>query len=58
MDIKRVIGIGWDVGGWMGNKQGVAAVAWKVGSEELEWLGTPNQFFLPIGSLLSTQMLI
>jgi predicted nuclease with RNAse H fold len=58
MDFKRVIGIGWDVGGWMGNKQGVAAVMWKVGSQELEWLGTPTQFSLPIGSLFSTQMLI
>ena len=58
MDFKRVIGIGWDVGGWMGNKQGVAAVMWKVGCEEFKWLGTPNQFSLPVGSLLSPQMLI
>ena len=37
-----VLGVGWDVGGWIGNKQAVALAEWKGNSAQ--WLGTPRCF--------------
>jgi hypothetical protein len=37
-----VLGIGWDVGGWMGHGQAVAAVEW--GDVSPRWLGSPASF--------------
>jgi hypothetical protein len=36
---QPVLGIGWDVGGWIGRKQAVALAEWKDHSGK--WLGTP-----------------
>lgn len=38
--VDRIIGIGWDVGGWMGGKHGIAVAQWTVGSDKLQWLGS------------------
>lgn len=38
--MDRVIGVGWDVGGWMGGKHGIAVAQWTVGSEKIQWLGS------------------
>jgi len=39
---QPVLGIGWDVGGWIGRKQAVAVAEWKESS--VRWLGTPMCF--------------
>ena len=44
MKKTSVLGIGWDVGGWMGKKQGVAAV--RLGADGLHWVGRPTAFQL------------
>jgi hypothetical protein len=36
-----VLGVGWDVGGWVGKKQGVAVIG-----DDLRWLETPTCFSL------------
>lgn len=53
MIIKRIIGIGWDVGGWMGDKQGLAVVQWDLGSDKLVWLGKPSQTTIPVGTMFT-----
>lgn len=42
-----VLGIGWDVGGWMGSRQGVAVARLDTGSDKLSWVGRPATFALP-----------
>lgn len=42
---RVIVGLGWDVGGWMGKKQGIAAVQWNRG--EVRWLYTPKTTKLP-----------
>ena len=42
--LRRVLGIGWDVGGWRGNGQGIAVVEWADNSPQ--WLGSPTSFSL------------
>ncbi|WP_221564865.1 DUF429 domain-containing protein [Alkalihalobacillus sp. TS-13] len=37
-----LLGIGWDVGGWMGTKQGIAACTFNTQSKELQWIGKPK----------------
>lgn len=44
----QVIGLGWDVGGWLGRKQGAAAIGWSP-NDGLRWLGQPASFRLPGG---------
>ena len=43
--VPEVIGLGWDVGGWLGRKQGAAAVAWSA-ERGIWWLGQPTAFRL------------
>ncbi len=50
---QRIVAIGWDVGGWMGNKQGIAALSWVPGEKEIQWLGTPKSISLPRDAMLS-----
>jgi predicted nuclease with RNAse H fold len=38
---SKVLGIGWDVGGWMGSKQGVAAASFDIDTRQFEWIGEP-----------------
>ena len=40
--MKPTLGIGWDVRGWLGKQQAVAAVTWS--GTELRWLGKPHLF--------------
>jgi hypothetical protein len=43
---RSVVGIGWDVGGWMGKKNAVAIAHWKP-SANVEWIGKPSVFLIP-----------
>ena len=36
---KMLIGLGWDVGGWQGKKQGFAVAVWD--GMNIEWKGSP-----------------
>lgn len=58
MDVKRIIGIGWDVGGWAGGKQGIAVVQWNIGSNCLDWMGKPCQITIPVGSMLTPDYIV
>ena len=39
---QPVLGVGWDVGGWIGRKQAVAIAEWN--DHSAQWLGTPMRF--------------
>ena len=39
---QPVLGVGWDVGGWIGRKQAVAIAEWK--DHSAQWLATPTRF--------------
>jgi len=43
--LKQIIGLGWDVGGWLGKNHGIAAVEWK--NNEIKWLSLPIATCLP-----------
>ena len=43
--MKRIIGLGWDVGGWLGKNHGIAVVEWQ--NDELKWLSFPVATRLP-----------
>jgi predicted nuclease with RNAse H fold len=43
--MKPILGVGWDVGGWCGSKQAVAAVLCK--GHRVRWLGAGSTFSLP-----------
>ncbi|MDO2949818.1 DUF429 domain-containing protein [Aeromonas simiae] len=45
MRMFDAIGLGWDVGGWQGQSQAIAAVGWRRG-EPLQWLGISTAFRL------------
>lgn len=55
---NKILSIGWDVGGWMGNKQGIAAVLWTIGDSDIEWLGIPVETAIPKGSIFTPDYLI
>jgi hypothetical protein len=40
--MTKLLGIGWDVGGWMGSKQGIAAATYDLDSRHFEWIGLPR----------------
>ncbi|WP_408006262.1 hypothetical protein ACJROX_16265 [Pseudalkalibacillus sp. A8] len=40
--MARILGLGWDVGGWMGSKQGIAACQFDTLSNEFKWVGQPQ----------------
>jgi hypothetical protein len=42
--MANVLGIGWDVGGWIGRKQGVAVATFC--RDGLQWRGQPRAFRL------------
>ncbi|ALC90309.1 hypothetical protein AM500_11320 [Bacillus sp. FJAT-18017] len=58
MKYSRVIGIGWDVGGWLGNNHGVAACVWEEGMGSVEWIGSPSSIALPEDRLLRIPELV
>nr|WP_240503560.1 DUF429 domain-containing protein [Natranaerobius trueperi] len=51
-----MIGIGWDVGGWMGSNHGIAVCKWKHNS--FHWLGKLKEVSIPKRSLISFNDLI
>ena len=50
---RAVLCLGWDVGGWMGGKQGAAAVLWDPASPSVQWVATPRDFRLKAGTHLT-----
>ncbi|QQK76145.1 DUF429 domain-containing protein [Salicibibacter cibarius] len=54
----KSIGIGWDVGGWMGNNHGVAICEWDPATNTIDWIGTPTEIAIPENENLSLQYLI
>lgn len=57
MVIDTVIGIGWDVGGWMGSNHGVAVCVWERRTNQIRWLGKAAEISIPAQSLLSLKQL-
>lgn len=49
---NRVIGIGWDVGGWMGTNHGVAICEWEKEENTVHWLGEPREISIPKDGVL------
>ncbi len=37
----KLLGLGWDVGGWMGTKQGIAACQFETHTNKFKWIGQP-----------------
>ncbi|AXF57672.1 DUF429 domain-containing protein [Salicibibacter kimchii] len=54
----KVIGIGWDVGGWLGSNHGVAICEWDSTKQTIEWKGAPTEISIPNSGRLSLQQLI
>ena len=44
MSERPILGVGWDVGGWVGGKQGVAALTWD--DSRVQWCAEPVTFRL------------
>ncbi|MGD7045773.1 hypothetical protein [Jeotgalibacillus proteolyticus] len=57
MSFDRVIGIGWDAGGWMGSNHGIAICQWERRTNQIKWIGAPAEISLPVQSLLSIKEL-
>lgn len=51
----KFIGIGWDVGGWMGSNHGLAICEWNMGEKAVHWIGTPTEISLPQNNLLTIE---
>lgn len=45
MATNKVVGIGWDVGGWMGGNHGLAAAIWE--NDTIRWIGKPRNAAIP-----------
>lgn len=58
LNYKHILSLGWDVGGWMGNKHGFALVRWTKGNNELEWLGNPIATRIPQDCLFNPKRII
>ncbi|WP_088035472.1 DUF429 domain-containing protein [Evansella clarkii] len=58
MNYTKVIGIGWDVGGWMGTNHGIAVCSWDTASKKVSWHGTPFETGLPDSGILSLDKLL
>ncbi len=43
----RYIGIGWDVGGWMGNGNAFAVASWDSEAKRLDWMMEPSCILIP-----------
>lgn len=56
--MTRFIGVGWDVGGWMGKNHGIAVCEWDNVSETVHWSIKPVAISLPEGELLSLSQLL
>jgi len=50
---KKIISIGWDVGGWMGDNHGLAISSGDLIEGTLSWLGEPTELGIPSGSTFS-----
>ncbi|PPA69087.1 DUF429 domain-containing protein [Jeotgalibacillus proteolyticus] len=58
MAFSKVIGLGWDVGGWMGNNHGVAMCQWDRRTNEISWSGKAAEISIPDRGLLTLDHLI
>ncbi len=50
--MDSIISIGWDVGGWLGSKQGIAICKWDPHLDTIEWI-SPNELSLPAKELFT-----
>jgi hypothetical protein len=50
LNYEYIVGVGWDVGGWMGSNHGAAVARWRVGAQSIEWLGIPAELSIPVGA--------
>ncbi|TDL31064.1 DUF429 domain-containing protein [Jeotgalibacillus sp. S-D1] len=57
MIFDTVIGIGWDVGGWMGHNHGVAICQWERRTNQIVWRGKAAEISIPAQGLLSLKQL-
>ena len=55
---KKIISIGWDVGGWMGDNHGFAISSGDLTEGTLSWLGEPTELGIPPGSIFSLDEII
>lgn len=58
MRINKILSIGWDVGGWMGKKQGFSMCVWDREKHDFEWMGKSLEMGLPEGHLLAPNEII
>ncbi|UCZ54973.1 DUF429 domain-containing protein [Bacillus shivajii] len=58
MSYNKVIGIGWDVGGWMGKNHGVAVCEWNCRTNTIQWRGKPAATSLAENSLTSLEKMV
>ncbi|MFW6048993.1 MAG: DUF429 domain-containing protein [Candidatus Bipolaricaulota bacterium] len=55
---NKIISIGWDVGGWMGNNHGFAVCTGNPVDGKLTWVGSPVELAIPHGSTFSLEEVI
>lgn len=53
MKSTKILSIGWDVGGWMGSKQGFSMCLWDTETKQLKWIGKAKEMSLPKSHLIS-----
>lgn len=53
MKSTKILSIGWDVGGWMGSKQGFSMCLWDTERKQLKWIGKAKEKSLPKSHLIS-----
>ena len=56
--MASVLSIGWDVRGWRGSKQAVAALRLDVGAPQIEWLEVSSYFRFPPGEVVQVASLL
>ncbi len=53
-----ILGLGWDVGGWMGNNHGFALAGARTGTGTIKWPGEPVELGIPEGSSFNLKEII
>ncbi|MCC3145134.1 hypothetical protein LJ207_07335 [Halanaerobium sp. Z-7514] len=54
----KLLAIGWDVGGWMGNNHGFSIIQWNYDKKEYKWLGKSIELGIPAASTFSLEYII
>lgn len=56
--MKKLIVIGWDVGGWMGSNHGFSIIEYDYNSQNYEWMGKSVELSIPNRSLFSLDYIL